>query len=136
MKKGFIFSLDAIIAVLIALLMITSILFYLSQNSHSPNRENLNNIALDSLVLLEKSGALSATVISLDPSALDSYLGTLPYNICARIELFESRADGSLSKTLSHYRAGCSLPSSYIISRRVFIASRITYLAELEVWQR
>jgi hypothetical protein len=136
MKKGFIFSLDAIIAVLIALFMITSIIFYISQNSHSKNRENLNNIALDSLVLLEKNGALSATAISLDPSALDSYLGTLPDNICAKIDLFESQAGGGLHKTISHYRAGCPSSASYIISRRVFIASGSTYLAELEVWHR
>lgn len=136
MKKAFIFSMDASIAVMIAILMITAILFYFSQNSHSGNRENLNNIGLDGLTILEKEGALSSSALTLDSGALDSYLNLLPYNVCAELDISEAGAGGSLTKILSHFRLGCPFPKDYIIQRRVFIAAGNTYLAEMEVWQK
>ena len=135
-KKGFALTIDASIAVLIALLLITGSLFYLSQNSYSGFEDSLYYNAIDSLAVLEKSGAITDLALNSDDSSTTSYFDNLPYSTCARLEMFRENGDGSRTKVVAIARDGCTIPDRYAIGRRVIVSRGNIYLAELEVWRR
>jgi hypothetical protein len=135
-KRGFVLTLDAAIAVVIALLMITGATFYLSQNSHL-NLEDTGFItAMDSLAMLEKNGGLGDYVSTGSTAEITGLWGGLPYDSCTRLTFYQVGDGGSIEKLSSFGREGCGYPVNYAIARRVFISGGDIYLAELVGWRR
>jgi hypothetical protein len=134
-KKGLIFTLDGIFAILIALTLIFSSIFYLSQASSTfMNQRNLIQISQDSLTLLEKTKELKNFAETSTPANIQSYLDSLPYQICAKLSI-ESSAGIQLQE-LSKSGCGNSAYSS-VTERRVFVANSFTtYYAEMEAWYK
>jgi hypothetical protein len=135
-KKGFVLTMDAAIAVLIAMLMIFGSLFYLQQNSYSGNEDSLYFSAIDSLAVMEKAGALRSYAVGGSTAQVDSLFENLPYNECAELTVYVEADDGSEQKIGSASRSGCGFPDRYAMTRRVFAADGNVYLSELEVWRR
>ncbi len=135
-RKGFAMTLDAAIAVVIAIVMITGSIFYISQNSHLGLDDPGFITAMDSLAILEKSGGLDEYAALGLTSKIDGLLGGLPYESCIRLTFYSVGEGGSLTKLGSLSREGCGYPEDYAIARRVFISDREIYLAELEGWRR
>jgi len=135
-NKGFVLTLDAAIAVVIALLMITGATFYLSQNSHL-NLENPGYItAMDSLAMPEKNGGLGDYVSAGSTLKIDDLLGELPYDSCITLTFYQVGAGGSMQKLSTLSKTGCGYPDNYAIARGVFISNGQIYFAELEGWRR
>lgn len=135
-KRGFALSLDAAIAVVIALLMITGTMFYLSQNSHLSLEDPGFLVAMDSLAMLEKNGGLEDYAIVGSTIKINSLLGALPYDSCIRLTIYQVGAGGSREKLGSLSKESCGYPEDFSIARRVFISGGEIYLAELEGWRR
>jgi hypothetical protein len=135
-KRGFALTMDAAIAVLIAMLMIFASLFYLQQNSYSGSEDSLYFSAIDSLAVMEKAGALSGYAVGGNPSQVDLLFENLPYNTCAELTVYLEASDGSEQKIGSYSRSGCGYPDRYAMARRVFTSAGNVYLAQIEVWRR
>jgi len=135
-KKGFALTLDAAIAVIIALIMITGATFYLSQNSHLNLEDPQFIISMDSLAMLEKNGGLGDYITSGSTTKINGLLSGLPYESCIRLTFYYVEGNGGMQKAGSLGREGCGYPEDYAIARRLFISGGSVYLAELVGWRR
>ena len=126
-KKSVIFTLDAIMAVLIAGIMITSAYFFISQtDAASFNRQNLNKISLDVLAVLEKDNTLKGSVESGSASELDTFLAFLPSPLCGKVTVFDS----NFTSVLTAQKSGCDFDQP-AVSRRIFVTDNFdVYYAE------
>lgn len=132
MKKGFIFTLDATLAIVLALSVILSSMFYLSQSHVSFEKQNLYKLSMDSLAILEKQGVLDRAASTNTTTELQSFLDNLPPNTCAKIEL----RDDADARLMSVRRSYCTYPEEYYVLRRVFVSEEDIYNAKIEVWYR
>lgn len=135
-RKGFALTLDAAIAVLIALFMITGAMFYISQNSHLPLEDPVFVNSIDSLAILEKKGGLAEFVSSGSDTKLEELFGPLPYENCVRLTFYQVQEDLGLEKLETYSREGCRYPEDYTITRRIFADEGEIYMAELVGWRR
>lgn len=125
-RKAVIFTLDAILAVLIAGVMLSAAYFYISgAEAPTDNRQNLYKISLDILAVLEKDGALHDFVNAGSASAISSFLNALPSQICSNVTIY----DNSSIIKLSAQKQGCSMTQP-IFSRRIFVSNFSLYYAE------
>ena len=126
-KKSVIFTLDAILAILIAGVMITASYFYISQaNIPMSNRQNLHKISMDALVVLEKDGTLKDSVQTGSASGLSEFLNLLAPQICSKFTIY----DDSSTLVLSSQKSDCNITQP-VLSRRVFVLDNFsTYYAE------
>ena len=132
MKKGIIFTLDATLAIVLALSIILSSMFYLSQTEVSFEKPTQYKLSMDSLAVLEKQGVLDRAVSSNSTTEIQSFLDFLPSNTCAKIDLY----DDSGAKFMSVRRSYCTYPEEYSVLRRVFISNYEIYNAKIEVWYK
>jgi len=137
--KGFIISLDALLALLLTLVMIGTSVYYLSgTNYDSYNSNYLKEISMDSLTVLEKSGTLEETVKEDSSDELRILLNKLPYQICGELLLFESTDLDNAVIVVS--RSDCE--KSYLnfaSTKRSFVVNDGSvgyYLAEMNTWYR
>jgi len=138
-KNAIVFTLDAVFAIIAAAIIIFAVLFYTSQLSRTPfAKQSLSRISKDSLTVLEKDYSLKYSVQSGSYDGIQSFLDSLPTQICARIGLKDS--SGALFKIIN--KSGCpdySPSTDRIIHRRVFVADDASqiqhiYYAEITAW--
>ncbi len=127
-KKGLIFTIDAILALLSAIVILIVIYSILSNTNINNEYQDLSKIALDSLTVSEKNNALNSGV-SGDLSLLDNYLGALPVNICGNISLYYANQNIITSSK----KPGCLINDNMVIARRVFVSNYKMYFAKIEV---
>ncbi|RME15155.1 MAG: hypothetical protein D6797_07230 [Bdellovibrio sp.] len=132
-KKGIIFTLDAIIAILVAASFILASFFYLSKATNVPyDRQGIYDLSLDSLAVLEKKGDLAYSVENGSNSTLVEFLNfSLSQQVCGEIKIFNTDTFQLLTAT----KPGCTPINETSFARRVFIANNSKiYYAEMEVW--
>lgn len=132
-RKAFIFTLDALFALLLAMTFFAYIFTYMESSNNQFNNLDMLNMADDSLNALEKSSALFTAVKSGSTASILTYINAMPAQICARVSLYSS------SQTLLHTVSGTgcgTLPSDYNTGRRVFVVNNAANLAVMEVWYR
>lgn len=131
-KKAIIFTLDAILALLIAATLIISSLYYLSKTENIPYTEQgLYKISLDILTVLEKDGTLKTAVEESSATEIQGFLDSLPVQICANITIYNTAQDNLLSVK----KTACDSSEEKLFSRRVFIANSFSvYYAEMVSW--
>lgn len=132
-NRGIIFTLDSILALTLALSMITASLFYLGKTDDSSfDEQGLRQLSLDSLAVLEKSGTLLLAMTTSQES-LESFVDALPQQVCANITLFdaESIAQHSVQKKDCQEQETTTKKS---VTRRVFIVNHEVYYAEMRAW--
>lgn len=132
MKKGIIFTLDATLAIVLALSIILSSMFYLSQSEVSFEKQNLYKLSMDVLAVLEKQDVLDHAISTNSTIEIQSYIDSLPPNTCVKIDLH----DVSNAKLMSIRRTYCTYPEEYSVLRRVFISNYEIYNAKIEVWYK
>src|SRR3989338_7166250 len=87
-RSGFIYTLDAIFALVIAATIIIASFQYLSQTHIARfNRSDLGRLSNDALGVLERDSGLSS-VVSGSTSSVQSYLNTLPSQVCGNFTVF------------------------------------------------
>lgn len=131
-KKGIIFTLDAIFALITAVTIIVAVIFYMGQVYKIPyTKQALNRLAQDSLTILEKDGALKEAIERGSSTAITTFLNSLPYQICGGIDL--KSANHSVIQSLT--KTNCTISEESVVGRRTFVANNFTtYYAEVEFW--
>ena len=131
-RKAFVFSMDAIFAIIVAGLMLLACFFYLSQTTTNINNgQDIFRISLDSLAVLEKDGALKAAVEENSTAAVQSFLDSLPDRFCGNITIYTS----SSVIVSSSQKAGCTAKNESAVALRSFIAGNSTaYYAKMGAW--
>ena len=128
-KKGIIFTIDAILAVVIAGIMLSAAYFYVSDGYHSRGgQQNLYKISLDVLSALEKDGALQNSVNTGSASGISAFLNAIPSQICSNITIYDS----SSRIKASAQKQGCNITQP-VFSRRVFVSNFSAYYAEAKL---
>ncbi len=123
-RRAFIFTVDALLALTLSALLLSSLLAFVSKvapEKYSPN-------ALSALAAMEKTGALASSINS--PGAL---LKHAPPNTCAYIKI---RLEGALASSAG----GACECSELSVARRSFVAIEDgavkNYVAEMGVCTR
>lgn len=128
MRKGIIFSLDVMMALLLAVIFSTFIFFNVN-NSHSNYDEIfLHKSAIDTLTVLREDYSLE----NFDNSTIYSFLSNLPVQYCANLTVYDNK-DKIVYNAL---RSRCNGEGEVVgISRRVFLVnSTSVYLGEVKMW--
>ena len=133
-RKAFIFSLDAIFAIVIAAIMILACFFYLSKTTTNIYQEqDLYKILSDSLAVLEKDDTLKLAAETDSAATLQQFLNSLPYRYCGNITIYTS----SQSAVLSAKKDGCAIKNETTVAYRNFILSNhTTHYARFEGWYK
>jgi hypothetical protein len=134
LKKGLIFSIDAMFAIAVAGMMVLACFFYLSQTTTNiHNDQDMYKISSDSLTILEKDGTLAASVATGSPVTISSFLDSLPGQLCGNATIYTS----SSAALLSAQRAGCTAGEEPAIAVRSFVTGVSgVYYAKMAVWYR
>lgn len=128
-RKAAIFTIDAILAVLIAGIILSAAYFYISaEHNTGANQQNLYKISLDILSALEKDGILQNSVNTGSASSIGSFLNAIPSQICSNVTIY----DNSSRIKASAQKQGCNITQP-VFSRRVFVSNFSAYYAEAEL---
>jgi len=131
MKKGFVITLDAIVAISFMLLS----LYFIASLSFNPTAvkgAQLKQYSLDSLSVLEKSGRLGLIIAGNTTAARDILLYS-PEPYCMQLSVIA--ANGTSMATID--KPGCKGAQSEMqISHSVFRYNGILYSATLRSWFR
>jgi len=140
MKKGFVISLDALIALLIFAVLIGTSAFYLEQaQAEARNSTLLKEAASDVLTVLDKTLVLETAIEDGSTTGIMSFLGKLPYNMCGEVLIYKNSDLSSIE--VSVLRQGCSKTFDEVatVKRDFFVESNGSlefYIAELKAWVR
>lgn len=134
LKNGSIFTIDAILALLIAGTALVSSFILLTQTNENPFAvQDLATIAYDSLTVLEGSDTFFNAVKANSIGTITQFLNALPSQICGNISIY---TDSNI-QILSSNKANCDSTDYASIARGVFIANNTyIYYAEMKVWYR
>ncbi len=128
-KKGVIFTIDAILAVVIAGIMLSAAYFYISEEYDAGDRQqSLHKMSLDVLSVFEKEGMLHNSVSAGSASSIGSFLDALPSQICSNVTIY----DNSSIIRASAQKQGCNITQP-VFSRRVFVSNFSSYYAEAKL---
>lgn len=134
-RKGFIYTLDAIFALMIAAIIIFASFQYLSQTHIARfNRSDLYRLSNDALAVMERNSGLS-NVVSGSTSSAQNYVNSLPAQVCGNLTVL-STGNSLIGNAV---KSGCDSANvdELVVARRIFVHSNSsTYYAKLEAWYR
>lgn len=130
-KKGIVFSLDVMLALITAMILISAGIYYMNNLYSNIGTElNLNQITQDSLEILDFKGDLINARLTNSNSTLNEFLNELDNNICAEIEMYNQND----TIIMSSVKSGCVSSNTLLVSRRTFIVENDIYYAKMEGW--
>ena len=130
-KKAIIFTLDALLALLLAISFFTYISFYFSDVADPLYSDiGLYSVTNDALTVLEKTGTLANVVRNSDITELQTYLDVMPIQLCGNITIYNL----ANVRLFSAKRTSCTSPEKNVIVRKVFVSDFIPYLTTMEAW--
>ena len=127
-KKGLVYTIDAIFALVIAVFLISAILFYMKDPNILYNEQALQKFSQGSLTMMEKDGTFRNAVSSSSNTEIGTFLDSLPRQLCASISIIDqnlTQAVGEVNKT------NCNIPDEYVFTRRLIVADSKPYYAEM-----
>ncbi len=130
MKNGFVLSLDAVLALLVALLMLGIIFSYLNIRASALASNYLAQVSMDALALMEKNGALNEAVAG-NSSKANDVLRALPPSVCMNLKITDS--SGKLKLMLKKPRCA-GYEKELVSARRSFVDGNNFYIAQGEAW--
>lgn len=128
-RRGFILTLDAMLALFIATMMVMVIL-EMSQEPDIRTEDYLYSFAVDFLTVAEKDESLR-DVLRGNSTRLNSMLYGNPDNMCLNVTIL----DDDLNVVFSN-QTQCGPAESAVHFKRSFPYGTDFYVAELEVWYR
>lgn len=131
-KKAIIFTIDAVLAVLAAMALISGSYYYLSQTQNIQwTNADKSQIAMNSLAVLEMSNSLQGAAATMSAAELDNYLNNiLPAQLCANIMIFTETG----AQLLTTIKSGCAVPEYKAVVIRDFYFRGFLYYAQMGVW--
>lgn len=133
-KAAMVFSLDAMIALIMAMLAISAIFVILVRSTErSDDTSGIYLMSLDTLAVLEKSHLLSTAVETNSTTAILQHLQALPSPVCSNITIYDTEN----RMVLTTAPASCTDHDQTSRAIRAFVdANLTTYLAVMEAWYR
>lgn len=139
MKRGIFLTLDALIALFVALTFITISFNYFSSNYVIQwNKPALQQFAYDSLTILDLDGSLATDALGKN-NTLFFFLNNTSPNICGEIHIycFNYLGNGDFVELLNATKPGCQdEPDEYVIAIRSFTNSSNLFYAKMEAWYK
>lgn len=133
LKKGGIFTIDAILALLISSAVIVYSFVLLGQNNNIEDDTDIITIAYDTLTVLEGSDVLSNAVNQNSIATISQFMNNLPAHICANISIYTITSQ----QILSANKQNCNSSEQVSIARGAFIANNTNvYYAEMMAWYK
>lgn len=132
-KKGIVFSLDAILALIAAITLITAAFFYLSQiHVIKWSQPNYFLISLDTLNVLRIDGTLQTAIQTQNPANLTLFFDHMyGPQVCGALEIYKKGQPGIY---LNATKTGCnSYEEVYVFRSTIFVAPSYYYTV-LKVW--
>ena len=131
-KRGVLFTLDSIFALLIGLIILTSVIYNLhSIEVNNWSETNINELGMDYLTMLENDDTLKQTVSTANTYQLKVFLNIfVRQNICAKIKIYDSSDRLLMLET----RTGCFDNDIVFNTRRSFVVDGVIYYAVFEGW--
>lgn len=132
--KGFILTIDAIIALLL-LVATVAILFSYNLSLKDFGKDiYLTEVSSDTLTVMEKQGLLNNLIILGNDSAILDTLSLTPVSICNDLVVVQLQTNTTVSIVT---KPNCANSSTvYSISRRSFISNKTVYIAQMKSWYR
>ncbi|MEK6982265.1 MAG: hypothetical protein AABX38_05015 [Candidatus Micrarchaeota archaeon] len=132
--KGFVLTIDAIMALLFMLVAIAIIFSYNLSAKQFGKDIYLTEVSFDTLSVLEKQGLFDKLITLGNDSAILDALSLTPVSVCTDLKIIQLQNNSVVSITSE---TGCGNSTSvYAISRRSFISNSTIYLGELRSWYR
>jgi|GEM_PF-3687969 len=128
MKKGIVFTVDVILAMIIATASIVAIMYYVS----TPQLDTDKRLYLhgcDVLAVADLTGDLG-DALGGDDTGLTALLESTDENVCINLEVFNSTGDEVLDK------ATCGAPTDYVQCKRSIVDDGDYYTGRARVWYR
>jgi len=129
LSKGFVITLDLIIAIFIVFSLLTISIHYLNLQNQEKNYLYLQTLAQDSLTSLEKSNILTNTISNKTSKDLRVFVNNLPANICGSIVVYDST-----KSTVSVEKRECYASSDKVTMYRSFLYSDSMYYIKTTLW--
>ncbi|MEM4389352.1 MAG: hypothetical protein QXG98_01680 [Candidatus Micrarchaeia archaeon] len=133
--RGFLISLDAVLAVLLAFFFLaTSLLIAGNIKSVASEEAQLKRVSEDVLAVLERTGRLALTPEAGGASEVTEVFLSAPDSACFRLRVLRA-SDLKIRRVV--VRPGCGEPEeSHQVTKRSFVFGREFYIAELTSWRR
>ena len=128
MKKGFVLTIDTMLALVVATLFITMIVYFVT-TPKLKTQEYLYSVGGDFLAVLEKDGSLVAAVNG-HPAGVEYLIGAVPANLCLNITITNATDHRVYSG------GGCPEAAKYVIAKRTLINGSDFYVVKARVWYR
>lgn len=137
-SRGFIVTIDALIAMLLVGGMVTSIIYLAGAEGMNTEDLSLQQIADDISIVLEKSGSIDQIVKYSNPQKLEDTVSLTKKSLCVRIELLDKEMN---QKFYTYEKTGCKQKNVYTISRRQVLVLDLDSLnkwviAEVRTWSK
>ena len=131
--KGFVITLDAVLALLLMLTILLTITSTFSKvSSESWGNVHLRQLSFDTLTILEKSNMLNNAIKSNSSAEISDFLSReTPNNICMVLKIFRGQEANFIIA-----KGGCEQKSEFQIARRSFVVDKEFYFAEISTWNR
>ncbi len=132
--KGFIISIDAVIALIISFALLVAISGNFAESKFSSlNETKLALISEDVLTVLEKSGKFEEAVKENKNKEISKYLNKTTKNLCFELNIYDYDNNSSALNTTS--KKGCKKNAlTEISTKRSFFYGEKFYWAELKAW--
>jgi hypothetical protein len=125
--KGFVMTMDAMVAMMLAGAFIVAILYFVTMPQQL-SEEYLYSFGGDFLTVADKDGSMLAA-LSGNRTPINDFLKTMPRNVCFNLTLYD-RTGGALFSNAT----GCQEPARYVIIKRTIVNATDEYPARLRVW--
>ena len=136
MKKGFLFSTDAFIALIILLSVIFGVFVLLSQSESDISRKNdLSEMGYDLLEIMKSHKIFSMYLSENDNRIISHFLRDhLPEHICAEVILF----DKFMMEISKEKKPGCELSQfeEPVKTNLIFVSEKKIYNTEMILWYK
>jgi len=143
--QGYILSLDALLALLIAGFLISATLYLLGPPGREARDEVLYRIAMDYLTVVEKDGSLSRAMIEAAINStlpvkciytkLDDYAKLYP-SVCMTLRIRNESHTWACAGAVDDPEKCTHKGEESVIVHRTFIAQEQPFDAEMEVWYK
>ncbi|PIU21902.1 MAG: hypothetical protein COT14_03940 [Candidatus Diapherotrites archaeon CG08_land_8_20_14_0_20_30_16] len=129
MKKGFVITLDLIIAILIVFISVTVAITFCGLHVKEKNYFPLQILAQDVSTSLEKSNVLTNTIANKTSKDLRVFVNNLPVNVCGAIIVYDAQ-----QSTVSVEKRECYGSSDKISIYRSFVYDESIYYIRVILW--
>ena len=129
MRKGFIYTLDVLLALVVCALTVSAIMDFVSAPTLDTKKVMVVR-AQDILAVCDMGGLIEKHIEG-DPQPLDNFFNSVGDNVCMEMDVRNSSLDYIIVKS-----TGCGTPHDYVVVRRTVIVDDINHIARLRTWYR